>query len=60
MLLKSRMDIDGGKAWKIKLDMHEMSFEDVHAKNKDANVAAVEMIQEELYAKAAVSFFINP
>jgi hypothetical protein len=56
MLLKSRMDIDGGQAWKIKLDINEMSFEAVHAKNKDANVAAIEKIRKELYVKAAASF----
>jgi hypothetical protein len=56
MLLKSRMDIDGGTAWKQKLEMNEMSFEDVHTKNKDANIAAIEKIRKEHYAKAVASF----
>ncbi|CAB9498019.1 expressed unknown protein [Seminavis robusta] len=42
MLLKSRMDIDGGKAWKQKLDMNSLSFEDVHKKNKEANIGEIE------------------
>lgn len=41
-ILKSRMDIDGGDAWKQKLDMNEMSFEDVHDKNKGANIVEIQ------------------
>ena len=56
MLLKSRMDIDGGKAWKIKLDMNEMSFEDVHEKkNKDANIREIQKKRQENYDKVAAS-----
>jgi hypothetical protein len=56
MLLKSHMDIDGGKAWKIKLDMNEMSFEDVRNKNMDANITVIEAKRNEAYEKAASSF----
>ena len=56
MILKSSMDIDGGKAWKQKLDMNEMSFEDVHKKNKDSNVTAIEEKRKALFAEAAASF----
>eukprot|EP00544_Gedaniella_sp_CCMP2646_P003881 CAMPEP_0202496926 /NCGR_PEP_ID=MMETSP1361-20130828/21372_1 /ASSEMBLY_ACC=CAM_ASM_000849 /TAXON_ID=210615 /ORGANISM="Staurosira complex sp., Strain CCMP2646" /LENGTH=520 /DNA_ID=CAMNT_0049128377 /DNA_START=16 /DNA_END=1578 /DNA_ORIENTATION=+ len=56
MLLKSHMDIDGGKAWKIKLDMNEMSFEDVRNKNMDANITVIEAKRNEAFEKAASSF----
>jgi hypothetical protein len=55
MLLKSRMDIDGGQAWKIKLDMNEMSFEDVHTKNKDANIRQIQKKRQEEYERVAAS-----
>lgn len=54
-LLKSRMDIDGGQAWKIKLDENEMSFEDVHKKNKDANIQEIQKKRQENYDKVAAS-----
>jgi hypothetical protein len=54
-LLKSRMDIDGGQAWKIKLDENEMSFEDVHKKNKDANIREIQKKRQENYDKVAAS-----
>ena len=57
MLLKSRMDIDGGKAWKQKLDMNEMSFEDVHKKNKSANIVKIAEEREAKYEKVASSLF---
>lgn len=56
MLLKSRMDIDGGKAWKVKLDMNEMSFEEVRNNNMDANISVIEAKRKEAYDKAASSF----
>lgn len=52
-VLKSTMDTCGGKNWKIKLDMNEMTFEDVFKKNKDANVGAIEAKREENYTKVA-------
>ena len=55
MLLKSRMDIDGGKAWKQKLDMNEMSFEDVHKKNRDANIKEIEKKRTENFQKVAAA-----
>ena len=55
MLLKSAMDIDGGKAWKQKLDMNEMSFEDVHKKNRNANIQEIEKKRTEKYQKVAAS-----
>lgn len=57
MILKSRMDIDGGKAWKQVLEgLNTVSFENVHEKNKMANIGAIQMKRQELYDKAAASF----
>jgi len=56
MLLKSRMDIDGGEVWKEKLEMNEMSFEDVRNNNMDANITVIEAKRTEAYDKAASSF----
>jgi hypothetical protein len=55
MILKSRTDIDGGVNWKIKLDINEVTFEDVFKKNKDANVGAIEIKRDESYQKVAES-----
>lgn len=54
-LLQSRMDIDGGKAWKQKLDMNEMSFEDVHKSNKNANIREIAKKRQENYDKLAAT-----
>ena len=42
MRLCSRMDIDGGKAWKRKLETNDASFEEVHKKNKNANIGEIQ------------------
>jgi len=55
MLLKSHMDIDGGKVWKQKLDMNPMSFEDVRNNNLDANIGEIEKKRNEKFAKVAAS-----
>jgi hypothetical protein len=54
-LLKSRIDIDGGEAWKIKLDENEMSFEGVHGKNKNADIREIQKKRQENYDKVAAS-----
>jgi len=54
-LLQSSMDVDGGKAWKIKLDCNDASFEDVHRKNKDANIREIASKRQENYDKVAKS-----
>lgn len=53
MTLKSRRDICGGKAWKQVVEGNELSFEGVHAKNKDANVTAIEAKRKAMHAKVA-------
>ena len=51
-VLKSRMDIDGGKAWKTTVEGNELSFEQVHKNNKETNISKVEVHrQEELSRK---------
>lgn len=55
MLLKSRMDIDGGQVWKQKLDMNTLSFEDVRNKNMDANIGVIEKQRAEKFDKVAAS-----
>jgi len=55
MILKSNTSTDGGKAWKTKLEQNEMSFQDVHGKNKDSNVGEIEKKRKELYKSVAES-----
>jgi hypothetical protein len=54
-LLQSRMDIDGGKAWKTKLETNDFSFEQVHANNRDANIREIAKKRQECYDKVASS-----
>jgi hypothetical protein len=56
MLLKSKIDICGGDAWKKLLDGNNMSFEEVHTQNRDADISAIEMKRKELFKKASSSF----
>jgi len=53
--LKSRTDIDGGKAWKEVLEMNNISFEDVHKKNKNANIGVIAKQRQEKFDKVAAS-----
>jgi hypothetical protein len=54
-VLKSHLDIDGGKAWKIKLDDNALSFEDVHAQNKNSNIGEIQTRRQENYDKVVAS-----
>lgn len=56
MLLKSKVDICGGNAWKKVLDENAVSFEEVHKQNRDADVSAIEKKRKELFKKASSSF----
>lgn len=49
MEIKSRMDIDGGKAWKIEVEGNPLSFEQVWKNNKNSNISAIELRRRELY-----------
>lgn len=56
MLLKSKTNICGGDAWKVKLDGNTMSFEDVHLQNRDADITMIEKKRKELFVKASKAF----
>lgn len=56
MLLKSKTNICGGDAWKVKLDGNTMSFEDVHLQNRDADITIIEKKRKELFVKASKAF----
>lgn len=58
MELKSKQSICGGKAWSDIVEGNSMSFEQVHGKNRDANVVAIEEKRRELHKKASDSFGI--
>ena len=55
MLLRSKIDICGGGAWKKVLDGNVMSFEDVHKQQKELWMF-IEKKRKELYKKASSSF----
>ncbi|KAJ1623264.1 hypothetical protein T492DRAFT_1056129 [Pavlovales sp. CCMP2436] len=38
----SGMEVDGGKAWKVRLPGNELSYEEIHALNKDVDVRAAQ------------------
>lgn len=52
-VLKSHLTIDGGDKWKVKLEMNEVTFEDMFMKNQNANVGAIEVMRNETYQKVA-------
>ena len=55
MTLKSKRSICGGKAWKQVVEGNEMSFEAVHAKNKNANVSLIEKKRAALFTELSSS-----
>lgn len=57
MLLKSKITIDGGKAWKDTLEMNTLSFEGVMNKNKNSNITIIEQKRQELYKKTSSASF---
>jgi hypothetical protein len=57
-VLNSRIDIDGGKAWKTTVEENDLSFEQVHKNNKNANISKIEMERTEKYTKVANTFGI--
>jgi len=50
-VLKSRMDIDGGKAWKTIVEGNEFSFEQVNKNNKNAKITKIDKDRTEQYQK---------
>jgi hypothetical protein len=56
MLLKSKIGICGGDAWKKLLDGNIMSFEEVHKQNWNSDVSTIEKKRKDLFKKASSSF----
>jgi len=55
-LLKSTYDTCGGKMWKVLLPGNDHTFEEMHGKNKDAPVGAIENLRKDLFKNASSSF----
>lgn len=55
LVLKSRTDIDGGKAWKNVVEGNELTFEQVHKKNKNAKITVISEKRAATYEKIASS-----
>lgn len=55
-VLKSRVDIDGGKVWKTTVEGNALSFEQVHANNKNAAITSISAGRDTKYEKIASSF----
>ncbi|OEU07530.1 hypothetical protein FRACYDRAFT_213103 [Fragilariopsis cylindrus CCMP1102] len=47
--ISSRVDIDGGKAWKTEVEGNPMSFEQVWKNNKNTDISKVDLRRKELY-----------
>jgi len=47
--INSRMDIDGGKAWKTVVEGNLISFEEVWKNNKNTDISKVDLRRKELY-----------
>lgn len=57
-ILKSRIDIDGGKAWKTVVEENELSFEQVHKNNKNANITKIDAERTQKYIEIENTFGI--
>lgn len=55
-LLRSKVDICGGQAWKKVLEGNSVSFEEVHKQNRDSDISVIEKKRKELFKKASDSF----
>ena len=54
-VLKSRVDIDGGKAWKKVVEENELTFEQVWKNNKQADITKIDKERSEKYKSLANS-----
>ncbi|KAG7349108.1 hypothetical protein IV203_011705 [Nitzschia inconspicua] len=57
MEIKSRVDIDGGQAWKEVVEGNPMSFEQVWKNNKNAQIGKIDLEREELFIKLSEKVF---
>jgi len=55
--IASRMDIDGGKAWKTEVEGNLMSFEQVWKNNKNTDISKVDLRRKELYTILSEKIF---
>jgi hypothetical protein len=55
--IKSRVDIDGGQAWKEVVEGNPMSFEQVWKNNKNANIGAIDLERKHLYTLITEKIF---
>jgi len=54
--VRSHLDICGGKAWKEVVLNNSTSFEEIHERNKNANVGKIEIVRKTLSRKTSDSF----
>jgi hypothetical protein len=52
-ILKSRMDVDGGQAWKIQLPQNDVTFEQVHQQNQNANIQVIQALRQAKFEEIA-------
>lgn len=57
MEISSKMDIDGGKAWKKIVEGNPLSFEEVRNQNMNADISKVDLKRKELYQQNAQKIF---
>lgn len=57
MNISSRMEIDGGKAWKEVVEGNPLSFEDVRNQNMNADISQVDLKREERFRRCAQKIF---
>jgi len=55
--IASKMDIDGGKAWKQVVERNPLSFEEVRNQNMNADISKVDTKRKEAYAKYSETIF---
>lgn len=55
MLIRSRLSIDGGKAWKTVVEGNPHSFEALHGINADADILKIDEVRGTLHRTASGS-----
>ena len=58
--IASKMDIDGGKAWKQVVEGNPLSFEEVRNQNMNADISKVDLRRKELYQRFTEKIFQMP
>jgi hypothetical protein len=47
------MDVDGGQAWKIQLPQNDVTFEQVHQQNQNANIQVIQALRQAKFEEIA-------